>query len=247
MVSAYYLSQFLTELSWGALAWDSHEVGGQEVIRGCSYLRLDWNWRIFSNGADSHTWQGAARCWRKAWVLLSVVLSTGLLECPHDMALGTPETEWSKKGNSTDCNIVLTWPWISHTIVFKMSSWWHRFTLLSAAGNTQEYKNARGLESPKATLGPGSHTSHALSISVGPFILKSQKHCALLPPSHYTELPLQGCSLTLSYPSFHTPDAIFPEEPCLNHFPDSSGAPPEGTWYPPTSQNFSQGIVMLSF
>lgn len=93
MVSAYYLTQFLTELSWGALAWDSCEVGSQDANRSCSYLRLDWNWRIFSNGADSYTWQGEACCWQKFLVLLYVVLSTGPLECLHDMALSIPETE----------------------------------------------------------------------------------------------------------------------------------------------------------
>lgn len=120
MVSVYHLT--VSHIAQpGSSAWNSCEVGSQEVIRGCSYLRLDWKWGIFSNGADSHTWQGQARCWGKLSVLLYVVLSTGLLECPHDMALGIPETEWSKKGISTNCNIFMTWPWISHTVIFKIS------------------------------------------------------------------------------------------------------------------------------
>ena len=61
----------------------------------------------------------------------------------------------------------------------------------------QEYKHTRGLEPPKVTLEPGHHTTHALSISVGQFIPRSQEHCALWPPSHYTELPLSQSSSTL--------------------------------------------------
>lgn len=104
---------------------------------------------------------------------------------------------------------------------------------------TQDYKNTRGLESPRSLWSLATTPLMLLSISVGQFILRSQKHCALWPPSHYTEFPLSQSSLTLSYPSLHAFDAIFPEEPCLNLFPDSSGASPAGTWHPPTSQNFS--------
>lgn len=102
----------------------------------------------------------------------------------------------------------------------------------------QEYKHTRGLESPKVTLEPGHPPLMPLVFqSVSSY--RGPRSTVLSGLPAITQSFLYRNLVQLSYPPFHAFDAIFPEEPCLNLLPDTSGASPAGTWYPPTSQNFS--------
>lgn len=47
-----------------------------------------------SNRTDSYAWQANAHCWQETSVLHCVVVSVGLVECPHDMAAGVP-SDWA--------------------------------------------------------------------------------------------------------------------------------------------------------
>lgn len=77
------------QLSWGVLVQDFHEV----TVKMSSEVELSKSLTgtggSYSNVTDSYVWQVNAHCWQETSVLLCVV-STGLFECPHDMAAGMP-------------------------------------------------------------------------------------------------------------------------------------------------------------
>lgn len=125
MINIFFYSASLSQ-KFGSGQWVVRDLI-QGYCRGCSHLKT-WQARRSTSQRLTHV---ASQCWvlQETSVSWYMVLSIGLLECPHNMAAGFPHIKWSKreKGGSLASTIIY---FKSHTLSCpQCHCWYHRSSI----------------------------------------------------------------------------------------------------------------------
>ena len=106
---------------------------GQDFSWHSALWRLDWSWRIYFKVPHSPlaSWTGY---WCDVSVPPHVGLSTGLLECPHNMVAGFAQNEGSKRQRQKQQCLSSLKSRISCTVTCRVLCWSQRPTWVNVGG-----------------------------------------------------------------------------------------------------------------